>query len=360
MGKWAHRVAEALEEDGHDVTLWFEDDLLPNRGGTAARVMIYPLKLWWKIIRQRDRFDVVMVHEPGGFWYGLARGMSPALPPLIAMCHNVESKWFHQRVAAARRGLASAPLSTRIKTPLFRTWQTNGTIRLADHVVCLSSEDQRYLVQELGRENDEVTRIANGVAPDDFVPPDDLPRGDVLFVGGWLDVKGSRLLPEILVRLRQRCPNAAVTIAGSGATPDAVAQDFPAADRDCVRTIPGSLEAQDLRVLYQSHAVFLMPSLSEGSPLSLLEAMAAGCPIVAAAVGGIPDIVRDGIDGLLFQPMNAEDAVEKLARVLGDVVLAASLGEAAVRRARTFTWRETASGIERAASAAVAKALCHA
>ncbi|MCM3880900.1 MAG: glycosyltransferase family 4 protein [Vicinamibacterales bacterium] len=360
MGKWAHRVAEALAQDGHDVTLWFEDDVLPDRAGTAASVLVYPLKLCQKIVRQRDRFDVVVVHEPGGFWYGLARKMSPALPPLVAMCHNVESKWFRQRVAAARHGLASVPLGTRVKTPLFRNWQTDGTIRLADHVVCLSSEDRQYLVASLGRDNDDVTRVTNGVTPDDFVPPGDKPRRDILFVGGWQDVKGSRLLPEILAKIRPRYPGLALTIAGSGVAPDAVAQSFSAADRDSVRIIPGALGAQDLRALYQSHAVFLMPSLSEGSPLSLLEAMAAGCPVVAAAVGGIPDIVRDGTDGLLFRRMHAGDATEKLARVLGDVVLASSLGDAAVQRARAFTWNETALGIAAAARAAVTKALCHA
>jgi glycosyltransferase involved in cell wall biosynthesis len=360
MGKWAHRVAGALTEEGHEVTLWFEEDVLSGRAGTAGKVLMYPLKLAQKIINQRDRFDVVVVHEPGGFWYGLARKLSPSLPPLIAMCHNVESKWFGQRVAAAERGLASVPWGTRVKTPLFRTWQTNGTIRLADHVVCLSTEDQIYVERSLGRAADEVTRLVNGVAAEDFVEPGDEVRHGILFVGGWQDVKGSRLLPVIFGKLRERCPHATLTIAGSGAPAEIVTRDFAAADRASVRVVPGTLEAHQLRTLYRAHAVFLMPSLSEGSPLSLLEAMAAGCSVVAAAVGGITDIVRGGTDGLLFEPMDAQDAALKLERLLADATFSASVGRAAVGRARELTWNETARGLARAASAVVTKALCQA
>lgn len=361
MGKWAHRVADALMNDGHEVTLWFDEDLLGTQtSSTPAKVLLYPLRLAWQIINNRHQLDVVFVHEPGGFWYGLARKVWPSLPPLVAMCHNVESKWFRQRKEAARRGFALVPRGTRVKTPLFRSWQTDGTIRLADHVVCLSSEDREYIVSTLGRRHEDVTRVVNGVAPDDFGAPAGRSGLGLLFVGGWLDVKGSRLLPSVFHKLRAQKPEAVLTIAGSGVSAETVLSDFDPSDRLHVTVLPGYLDAPALGRLYRSHAVFCMPSLSEGSPLSLLEAMAAGCAVVAAAVGGVPDIVRDGTDGLLFEAMNADAAAAKLASVLTDPGLADSLGAAAVGRARGFTWGATAEGLERAARVVVTGTVCHA
>lgn len=353
-GKWSHRVAEALRADGYDVTLWFEDDV-PRWWGTGRlTVLAYPVELARQIIRQRYRFDAVIIHEPSGFWYGLARKCRHSLPPLVAMCHNVESKWFRERIRAARRGLARLPRSTRVKSPLFRIWQSDGAIRLADHVVCLSSEDRNYIIGTLARRPHEVTQIANGAAAEDFVTPAGRQRGmRVLFVGGWLDVKGARLLPIVFRKVRERLPDVQLTIAGSGVPPAAVAAEFDHTDRPHVMVLAGALDGRSLRELYRSHDAFFMPSLSEGSPLSLIEAMAAGCPIVAAAVGGIPDIIQDGIDGFLFESMNAGEATEKVVRLLSDSPLAETFGRTARQRALALTWNATARGVASAAAATI-------
>lgn len=352
MGKWSHCVADALRAAGHDVTLWFQDDLLDGRSSPFTNVFLYPLALAGAVVRARDAFDVVVVHEPSGFWYGLARRVVRSLPPLVAMCHNVESKWFRQWMDATEHGIARMPWSSRVKSPLCRQWQSDGTIRWADHVVCLSSEDQTYLTEVLRRDSHDVTRTANGVAEDQFATSEARTPFGVLFVGGWLDVKGAPLVPRIFKRLKQQLPNATLTLAGTGMPADAVLSNFDAGDRGSVTVIEGSLDAAALQRLYCSHAAFLLPSLSEGSPLSVLEAMAAGCVVVAAAVGGIPDIVRHGTDGLLFDRMAVDDAASKLESVLRDATLTATLRQSAVGRARAFTWARTAGALEAAAKKA--------
>ncbi|HKY23476.1 MAG TPA: glycosyltransferase family 4 protein [Vicinamibacterales bacterium] len=357
MGKWSHRVADALEAHGHEVTLWFGQDVLGTRPSSFSVVFMYPVSLAMAIFRRRTDFDVVVVHEPGGLWYSLGRRLTRSLPPIVAMCHNVESKWFHQWVRFSKRGHARIPFWSRIKSPLCRTWQSDGTIRWADHVVCLSSEDQAYITQVLGRRAEDVTRTANGVASDDFVASGSRHQFSVLFVGGWLDVKGAGVLPAVFRRLRERLPEARLTIAGAGAPIAAITSKFASDDRPYVRVLDQHLDAAGLRNLYRSHVAFLMPSLSEGSPLSLLEAMAGGCVAVAAATGGIPDIIRggrEGIDGLLFQPASAREAADRLVTVLTDSGRAEALSRAAVARARSFTWAATARAIECAATHAMA------
>jgi len=80
--------------------------------------------------------------------------------------------------------------------------------------------------------------------------------------------------------------------------------------------------------------VFVHPSLRDGLPNALLEAMACGRPVVGAAAGGIPDAVRDGTDGLLVDPGDVGALVVALRRVLDDRDLAARLGAAGRERVR--------------------------
>lgn len=352
MGKWTHRTAAALRAQGHDVTVWFGNDV-PLTAPEVCKVFLYPVALMGLIVRRRASFDAVIVHEPGGFWYGLARLLWRSLPPIVAMCHNVETKWFGQWLASARAGFAVVPWATRVKAPLCRMWQSAGTILLADHVVCLSSEDRDYVINRLHRSAQHVTQTASGLRREDFAASGARRSGSMMFVGGWFDVKGIRLLPMAFTRVRRCHPHVTLTVVGSGASAERVLSHFSPADRAHVRVVEGTVGTDELRHLYLSHQVFFIPSLSEGSPLSLLEAMAAGCVAVGAAVGGIPDIVRDGKDGLLFEGHDVEAAAGRLSTVFGDPQLLSTLGRAASSRAQEFTWDQTALALQRAAAAAI-------
>jgi len=98
--------------------------------------------------------------------------------------------------------------------------------------------------------------------------------------------------------------------------------------------------------------LFLMPSLSEGSSLALLEAMGAGMPVVATAVGGNPDIVFDGRNGLLFPPDDADQGAAQVCRVLEDDTLAARLGQAARESAAMLSWQQSCQALLSAVAAA--------
>jgi glycosyltransferase involved in cell wall biosynthesis len=91
----------------------------------------------------------------------------------------------------------------------------------------------------------------------------------------------------------------------------------------------GWLDRKAAEGLLARASVFVLPSYVEGLPMSLLEAMAMGCPVVATCVGGIPDIVEDGVNGLLVRPGDPHALAGALARVLRDKALASRLGEAA-------------------------------
>ncbi len=98
--------------------------------------------------------------------------------------------------------------------------------------------------------------------------------------------------------------------------------------------LPGRLE--DLQGVLAALDVFALPSLTEGMPLSLMEAMAAGVPSVATAVGGVPELVRDGESGLLVaEPSDIAGIAAAIARLLADPALGADIARSAARTVKS-------------------------
>jgi glycosyltransferase involved in cell wall biosynthesis len=122
--------------------------------------------------------------------------------------------------------------------------------------------------------------------------------------------------------------------------------DFNPEDRDSVTVIPQIINEVEMTAQFAGNDVFLMPSLSEGSPLSLIEAMATMMPVVAACVGGIPDIIEHEQSGLLFDPLDVTDAVTQVCRLLADPALCSRLGHSAQQRARALSWNSSAKTVE--------------
>ena len=92
--------------------------------------------------------------------------------------------------------------------------------------------------------------------------------------------------------------------------------------------------------------IYCLPSLYEGMPVSLLEAMASGLPSVATTVGGVPEVATEGRDALLVPPGDPDVLADQLVRLLGDADLRASLGDAARETAEGFDVRTTVARTE--------------
>jgi glycosyltransferase involved in cell wall biosynthesis len=109
--------------------------------------------------------------------------------------------------------------------------------------------------------------------------------------------------------------------------------------------------------LYAQHDVFLFPSLMEGMPLVLLEAMAAGMPVVTTETCGMADIVEHEHNGLVVKPADAPGIVESVTRLAESVELRARLGRAAQETMRRHTWEHMARQVEKIFALAVAGAV---
>jgi glycosyltransferase involved in cell wall biosynthesis len=101
-----------------------------------------------------------------------------------------------------------------------------------------------------------------------------------------------------------------------------------------VARLLGTRPPEEMPAAYADAEVFCLPSWWEAMPLSVLEAMAAGLPVVASAVGGLPEMVSDGETGFLVAPGDAAGLGDALARLVADPALRARMGAAGRRRAR--------------------------
>jgi glycosyltransferase involved in cell wall biosynthesis len=106
------------------------------------------------------------------------------------------------------------------------------------------------------------------------------------------------------------------------------------------------IAAEKMQELYAEHDIFVFPSLMEGLPSVLLEAMASGMPVITAATCGMPDMVENGINGLLVPPADAVALEHAIVRLAVSPELRGRLGRAAQESMRRYEWSSAACELE--------------
>jgi glycosyltransferase involved in cell wall biosynthesis len=215
--------------------------------------------------------------------------------------------------------------------------------RCTDLSLAVSQGVKDYLLQEIGLDPAKIRVVANGVdvAAIDAARPGPAVRRDlgllenvpVVGLVGRLDHwgKGHKELFTAMAQIRARHPVHALMV-GGGRRIDEVRQ--VAASLGLAGQVHFLGQRQDVPDLLNAMDIFVLPSYSEGVSLALLEAMAAGLPVIATAVGGLPEVVTDGQTGLLIPPRDAAALDGALTRLLSDPSLAKQLGENARRYVR--------------------------
>jgi len=160
---------------------------------------------------------------------------------------------------------------------------------------------------------------------------------DERFVVGWIGrmtaVKRTDVVLECFRRLRDEGVDAVLCMVGDG--PDRQSVENLAGGLGIMRDslFPGYQE--DVGPFFAAFDVFVLPSGNEGTPVTAIEALASGCPVVATRVGGVPDVVTDGEDGFLVDPGDVEGLAASLARLANDPALRARMGGAGRERMRS-------------------------
>lgn len=262
---------------------------------------------------RRERIDVVQTYFPDSSYFGIPVAWLAGVKHRLRTRNNI--------------GHAQTPLHRR----LGRALNVFTTRTIAN---CAAAR-QALLEAEQPRP-ETVAVLENGVDLNRFsgIPPltvQALREPRIGVVANLRSVKGLEEFVQAAARIRSRHPRTVFAVAGEGELRTDLERQVEAAGLTgrfellgCVADVPGFLAKLDVAVLC-SHA--------EGMSNALLEYMAAGRPIVATAVGATPDLIADGVHGLLVPPRDAGRLATAIGRLLDDRALAQRLGAAARRRA---------------------------
>jgi len=297
-------------------------------GGSLARITLSPA-IGSKVRRAlaEGEFDVVHLHEP----------LVPALTPVFLYYSKaINVGTFH---AAHDGGSALYSLNRH----LLRSWAR----RLHGRVVV--SPAAARLVERYFPGHYDI--VPNGVDVDRFqaevpAPPDLLAaRPYVLFVGRFEQRKGLPVLLQAFRMLKAQRPELSLVVVGDGARRkdyETWVQKQGLADVHFAGFVPG----EALPAYYQHASVFCAPNTgNESFGIVLLEAMAAGAPVVASNIDGFASVITHGVDGLLVPPRDPEALAGALEEVIATPELHRALSVAGAYRAREFSWPQVAQRV---------------
>lgn len=306
-----------------------------DAGGGAPNAFVAAARdagLEVEVLRERFRFDTRVVET--------LRRIVERRAPDVLQTHMVKSHFVARLSGLGRRlpwvayhhGYTTTDLKMRVYNQ-FNRWSLPSAARVV--TVC------GPFAEQLARTGVPAERIR--VRHNSVVAPAPVPREEVdalrvrlgvqggervlLAVGRLSREKGHADLVRAAARLRgtSRELNFKLVILGEGPERGAVEEEARRAGLDGLVVFAG--HASDVRPFYALADVLALPSHSEGSPNVLLEALAAGVPVAATRVGGVPEIAADGETALLVRPHDPEALAAALGRLLSDPDLARTLAE---------------------------------
>jgi glycosyltransferase involved in cell wall biosynthesis len=352
VGEQVLQLAAGLRQEGAEVEI-----LGRGPGGVAGPKALFPLLVVpavWRALR-RFRPDVVQVHESdGGLAALLVAGLAPSLEPRPRLAALLQVSYREERraVRPLRWGarLLGRPSAVEMRFRRFKAplqialgWLT---ARAAERVLAPSAATAAELRRDY--RVGEVAVVPNAMGEKRAEGPADGGEGPAyamegsadggegdagyLLVVGRLRIrKGVDVLLAAMPELLRRHPAARLLIAGDGEHRAALERVAAALGLGAAVSFLGRADAMRVRRLLRGAAALVVPSIYEGMPLVVLEAMEASVPVVASRVSGIPEVVEDGRTGWLVPPEEPASLAAALAAALDDPAAASRRGAAGRR-----------------------------
>jgi glycosyltransferase involved in cell wall biosynthesis len=317
------RGEESMEfvADAHNVRIEPLDEL--HREISPIRDLRAIVRLAQLIRRERPTILHTHTAKAGAVGRIAALLARDARPPIVV--HT-----FHGHVLRGYFG--------RIMTFGFRTLE-RWLARTTTSLIAVSPEVRDDLVALHVAPASKFAVVRLGIDLGDRVANDDAQRRETrrqmglredAFVVGWVGrmtaVKRTESVVQALQGLVERDVDAFVVLVGDG--PDRAHLERYAHELGVIKRCLFLGYQEEVARFYDAIDVLLLPSINEGTPVSVMEALAAGRPVVATRVGGVPDVVRDGVDGFLVDPDAPDALAERLAELAADPQRRAQMGEA--------------------------------
>ncbi len=211
-------------------------------------------------------------------------------------------------------------------------------LKATDKIVAVSESIRKDIIKYDGIDSSKILVIPNGIDTERFNPEGnfaDIRKGfsikesDIVlgFIGRVVPAKGLEYLIDALPFLKKEFKNIKLLITGEGSTMERLKKK--AKENNVHDSIIFTGKRRDIPDILSCTDIFVMPSVAEGLPNALLEAMAMGKPIVATEVGGIPEVIKNRHSGFLVPPRNPEALATAIKDLISNEQLAAKMGQAA-------------------------------
>lgn len=204
--------------------------------------------------------------------------------------------------------------------------------------VALSEKIRETVVEEYKIDSQDIPVVYNGVPLDKCLIKEDYSidsnRIAILHVGRFAAVKNHIELINAVCELKKEINGVVLQLIGDGEMKSDIKKHI--ADRKAENYIEVLGLKDNVFPYFQQADIFVLPSIYEGIPMTLIEAMGSGLPIIASRVGGIPDMISDGKEGLLCEP-NAHSIIEKIKKMITDKDLRKTCAQGARNKAHYFS-----------------------
>lgn len=284
------------------------------------------------------KIDIVHGQSPSSFFYGLLRDKNI---PYVVTLHSISfgelESYFKIPLSFVDKNTFFEVLGDILVTPLLQI-----ECKCADRVITVSDALAKDAVRFLHLSHERIVSIHNGIdlqSLNDFLVPNARSNHTILSTGRLVWRKGYKYLLDAMRKVLLEYPDSKLLIVGQGEQKKLLQLYAKKLQIDKSVVFMGGITRKNLFSLYSTAHVYVQPSIYEPFGITLLEAMSMKTPVVATNVGGIPEIITNGIDGLLVEPRNSLQLANAIIRIFSDSSLSKTLGNnARMKVEKKFTW----------------------
>lgn len=338
LGIHVHEMSKEQARMGHDVTVYAASEGVKSSYEAPEGYYVRNFKPFAKIlgnsitpnmfvdlVKDQSKYDVVHAHSHLFFSTNLsAVARELGSTPLVITNHGLNSqtapKWFQDIYTASGARL---------------------TFAAADKIICYTEIEKKELVN-IGVKSRKIKVIHNGIDTDLFVPAKEasFDKKNLLWVGRYAKGKGLDYLIDAFNIVKFRHPDATLTMVGKGPDKDRIVQKIHDLNLGSSIVMKDFVQNSEIVDLYQKSSVFVLPSLEEGVPRTILEAMSCGIPVVCSRLPQLVSIVNGA--GILVPVKDYETLADRVSETLSDSSLAAKFGENGRRNVvENYSWKDT-------------------
>jgi glycosyltransferase involved in cell wall biosynthesis len=347
---------DALRDLGHDVHEIWAKDLGVRRIQHGNLYYLAELPRRYRdVVRARagtGSFDVIQLSQPHAWLAAKDHRRRRAQGVFVNRSHGweglaycVTQRWDTTEAAKPPwRRLASRGLRQLLQR------SEDRVVRYSDGLVVTSLDDQDFLSQRYGLPPERVLALPPGM-PQEYLQSPVLPMTPErvrrwLYVGQFAPIKGPEIVAAMVNRVFPNQPQLRMTWVTQGDYHEQVRRLIAPQLHDRV-ALSDWMTREELVGTYDTHGIFVFPSYYEGFAKSFLEAMGRGLCVVATAVDGMRQAIRDGENGFLAAVGDVERLADQAARLSQDPALAERISAAARATALTYTWKNSCQSLIR-------------